>query len=221
MPNWASSKVTITGDMDTVKEIKNRLAKPYQDPHDPERTNEGVFLLWNIVNPTNMKAYTGEEQKAFDEIIKADPELAELNKFEIPAEMSDVMSRVIHEMATSDSWYEWNCRNWGTKWETGEKAEIDYEMPYTNTTFMGESEKILEICYRMDTAWSPPAEALARLAEQYPNIKIDLASIDESDCFAYEAQWLDGILFHEEEPEITHQMGIELRGYCNLRCCNR
>jgi hypothetical protein len=230
MPNWAYSKVTISGDMKEVSRLKEQVSQPYQDPHYPDKTNEGVFLLWNIVKPNNLSAYTGEEKNIFDQIIAGDPELAELNKFEIPDNNSDLMARVQHELATSDGWYEWNCRNWGTKWETGDKAVIEYELPIplTNEDFEIPAEMLLEITYRMETAWSPPVEALAKLAEQYPEVTISLISIDESDCFAMEAQWFRVPVSpyewsqqtYESDLDITHELGMELRGYCNLECCN-
>ena len=224
MPNWASSKVTLIGDYDTVTEIKNRLATPYTTPWagEPNWDNttipaeqvEGVFLLWNIVKPDNLDTYLERDKKAFEQIVKADPDLVEIDKADKtskPFDTKEALVQILQERKTSDDWYNWNVRNWGTKWEITEKASVFYEMP-TDTG--------LEICYRMESAWSPPAEALDHLARQYPDITINLSSIDESDCFAYEAQWLDGNKFYENEPEITHALGMDLRGYCNLECCN-
>lgn len=225
MPNWAYSKVTISGDRNEVLRLKEQVSQPYQDPHYPDETNEGVFLLWNIVKPTNLSAYCGEEQKVFDEIVKADPELAELNELVVPDNNSDLTARVIHELATSDSWYEWNCRNWGTKWDLGNKAQIAREsVEYLTDLDMLNYDKPmpanLHLEYRLESAWAPPVNALSRLAEQYPDVVIDLVSIDESDCFAMSAQWAGGELLREPDEEITHELGMELRGYCNLGCCN-
>jgi len=224
MPNWASSKVTLIGDYDTVMAIKNRLATPYTTPWAgeldwnekpiPAEQVEGVFLLWNIVKPDNLDTYLERDKKAFEQIVKADPDLVEIDKADKtskPFDTQEALVQILQERKTSDDWYNWNVRNWGTKWEITDKASIVYEMP-TDTG--------LEICYRMESAWSPPAEALDHLARQYPDITINLSSIDESDCFAYEAQWLDGDKFYENEPEITHALGMDLRGYCNLECCN-
>jgi hypothetical protein len=237
MPNWASSKVTIVGDYDTVMAIKDRLAKPYTTPWageldwkgnpTPAEQVEGVFLLWNIIKPSNLDRYLERDKKAFDSIVKAEPDLVELDK----ADKSDTFDanqalvQILQERKTSDDWYNWNCRNWGTKWEIGEKASIVYEMPTILAGEMGDTDPdtmpvSLEITYHLESAWSPPVEALDHLASQYPDITINLSSIDESDCFAYEAQWIDGNKFYENEPEITHALGMDLRGYCNLECCN-
>jgi len=238
MPNWASSKVTLIGDYDTVMAIKDRLATPYTTPWAgetnwdnttiPAEQVEGVFLLWNIVKPDNLDTYLERDKKAFEEIVKADPDLVAVDKADrtsTPFDANQALVQILQERKTSDDWYNWNCRNWGTKWEIGEKASIIYEMPTILAGEMGDTDPdtmpvSLEITYHLESAWSPPVEALDHLASQYPEITINLSSIDESDCFAYEAQWLDGNKFYENEPEITHELGMDLRGYCNLECCN-
>jgi len=217
MPNWAYSKVTIVGDHTEVATLKHKLAEPYADPHNPNKLVTGEFLLWNIVKPSNLSAYVGDEGKAFQEIINADPDLADLNKpAELPNDLDtaldSLLPKILYEMATSDSWYEWNCRNWGTKWEVGSRAVCEFEMTTPDDRY--------EITYRMETAWSPPFEALAKLAEQYPSITISLSSIDESDLFAMESEWSGGENIFADDIDITHEVGIELRGYCNLECCN-
>jgi len=236
MPNWASSKVTISGDCNVVTEIKERLAKPYISPHSKDKSEreEGVFLLWNIVSPTNLRAYTGQEQKEFDEIIKANnlvPDTFEETKQALEDKMSafqdslqdgSFFAELQHKLATSDEWYEWNCRNWGTKWDTSGSV-LEYELPtypaVSDTSIDEPMPMNLELGYRMETAWSPPYEALQKLAEQYPQVTISLVSIDENDLWAMSAQWADGQEFCED-LEIDHEIGMELRGYCNLECCN-
>ena len=53
-----------------------------------------------------------------------------------------------------DNWYDWNCANWGTKWE----ADLTSHRP----TNHGEpSEYATVICF--DTAWCPPIAMLANL----------------------------------------------------------
>ena len=225
MPNWASSTVTISGDDKTIQEIKTRLSTPYPSAWNGTKnwngeiinhTVTGDFLCWNIIKPDNLDLYLEKDQKAFDEIVRENNlnELDTRTDEEKQAEnsMETIMGRVIEEMATGMGWYEWNCRNWGTKWETdGDYGKLESELPAL--------EGGTTLVYRIMSAWSPPAEALDHLAKQYPNISIGLVSIDENDCFACEGEWDngDGNVY---DVEITHEMGMELRGYCNLECCN-
>ena len=225
MPNWASSTVTISGDDKTIQEIKTRLSTPYQSAWNGTKdwngrtinhTVTGDFLCWNIIKPDNLDLYLEKEERAFNEIVR-DNKLNELDtrtdeEKQAENSMETIMGRVIEEMATGMGWYEWNCRNWGTKWETeGEGNHLIDELPAI--------EGGTTLVYCLTSAWSPPAEALQSLAQQYPNISIGLVSIDESDCFACEGEWDngEGTVY---DVDITHEMGMEVRGYCNLECCN-
>ncbi len=33
-------------------------------------------------------------------------------------------------------------------------------------------------------------------------------------------EWANGREMVEDDLEITHDLGMDLRGYCNLECCN-
>ena len=72
-------------------------------------------------------------------------------------------------------WYDWNCANWGTKWEAAECiANRDDE----NLIFMS-----------FDTAWSPPIAFYEKLCELGFSVE---AMYYESGC-AYCGTWEDGI----------------------------
>jgi hypothetical protein len=65
------------------------------------------------------------------------------------------------------NWYEWNCNNWGTKWEV---SEDDVSIDRTD------DEKIT---FNFNTAWSPPIEFLRKLCTIYNKIYIECNYIDE------------------------------------------
>ena len=62
-------------------------------------------------------------------------------------------------------WYEWSIANWGTKW-----GAYGYEE---------RSRKPGEFVFKFETAWSPPRPILAKLAEMWPELRIETKSIDE------------------------------------------
>jgi hypothetical protein len=68
----------------------------------------------------------------------------------------------------------------------------------------------------MTSAWSPPDNAIDSLAKQYPNLVFTLKSIDEGYCFAVEIGWADGERAYEMDLPITHEIKVELEGYCHL-----
>lgn len=63
------------------------------------------------------------------------------------------------------SWYDWNIKHWGTKW-----GAYDYEP---------RSREPGAFVFKFETAWSVPTPILAKLAELYPELKIETKSIDE------------------------------------------
>ena len=56
----------------------------------------------------------------------------------------------------ADNWYDWNIKNWGTKWDFEIKEEIEIEENEINLQF--------------DTAWAPPLEGLKNISLIYPKI---------------------------------------------------
>lgn len=59
------------------------------------------------------------------------------------------------------TWYEWCCREWGTKWNACDTQILD-------------SDTI-----RFDTAWSNPAPIIRKLGQMYPNLEIEHWWADE------------------------------------------
>ena len=58
-----------------------------------------------------------------------------------------------------DRWYDWNIKNWGTKWDIdGKYSEIDGDDYSFQVTF--------------ETAWSPPEQIYYALREKYPTVDI-------------------------------------------------
>jgi CheY-like chemotaxis protein len=208
MPNWATSKIVITSTPENLKEIREQLSKPYKYP-DSEEQMAGEFLLWNIVSPTDLYTYTGKDVEAFAEIAKNNPDLTDkrspeekMQAFTEEMASGEWLEKLRESIATGMGWYEWNIRNWGTKWEISEdKCEV-----------LAESET--SITYRVETAWNSPLEALDKLAEQHPLAMITLDGIDESDCWALSALWLDGERKMDGDLEITHDVHMSLLGYC-------
>lgn len=75
-----------------------------------------------------------------------------------------------------DHWYWWNVRNWGTKWDVREVQA---------------SSSAESLGFGFDTAWSPPIEAINKLAEQYPTASIELAYTEEQG-WGGTIEWEDG-----------------------------
>lgn len=59
----------------------------------------------------------------------------------------------------NDAGYDWQCDNWGTKWDIS---------PHD----IKETDK--SISFNTDTAWSPPIEAFEKIADRFPDARIKI-----------------------------------------------
>jgi hypothetical protein len=223
MPNWATSKLVITGDDEQLDELIEQVSTPYEqiqiDWQTKEETTEivqGNFLLWNIIRPTNLDAYyqRGEyankpnksiepvtEQRTPEQILSEVTEALDGLADYISNPPDGLIEQIQDGFRTGMDWYNWNVRNWGTKWEIGSDNAYVQRQPRA-------------VQYELTTAWSPPVEALDNLAKQYPTLALSLVSIDEGDLFAVEVAWNNGNRLYEIDLPITHELNEKLHGYC-------
>ena len=148
MPNWVYNTVQIQGTPTEIEAIKNQLNSPFTmeqtDPlKDEERTvtfSNPVFAFWNIVRPPVEK-------------------MDEYNT-------THGWSKEGQTGDTEYNWYNFNHREWGTKWDVA----VSDDAKYRETELVGQSPVMLT--YRFNTAWSDPREALKALSAQYPKARI-------------------------------------------------
>jgi hypothetical protein len=224
MPNWATNHLSISGDEKLVAELVSQVATPYETEHlDYESkslklvTKTGDFLLWNCIRPIDMDTYYGRSEyeetlakwnepkpstkDVTDNILKAVEKMTtDMTSPEF--DVAESIARMNEDIATKQDWYNWNIRNWGTKWDISDDSA---EVMERRNGF---------VKYYFSTAWSCPAEALDNLAKQYPTLSFTLVSIDESDLWALEMGWGKGDRSYEIELPITHTLKMALHGEC-------
>ncbi len=206
MPNWCYNLLTIDGPADDITSVKSQLNKPFTREHENYNPKTGkmetktynysnpVFAFWNIIAPTNLQAYNQQ-----DDFSKP---LEERLKF------------------IGDNWYDWNVRNWGTKWDVA----VSDDDSYPDTELIVEEEWSDRIAYRFNTAWSPPSEAITTLSKQYPNLIFNLS-------YEEETGWGGEVEFKDGEADILEQYESKCRDcdevntmeYCENDCgeiCN-
>jgi hypothetical protein len=179
MPNWVYNGLTIEGSPDSVKKLMEQMNTPFVRVHDnwdiatqqmqkqQVTYPNPVFAFWNIVKPTNLEAYDGPQPKTED--------FAQAMRFE------------------SDHWYDWNVRNWGTKWDVAVSSVDTHPDTYMEETVNGENHVVY---YNFETAWSRPMSALLNLSNQYPDLLFTL-SYEEETGWGGECELLRGKVISE------------------------
>jgi hypothetical protein len=65
-------------------------------------------------------------------------------------------------------WYDWNIREWGTKWDAG-------DLDFTDHT----EDKAPSLTYSFQTAWSIPEPVFRAMVEQHPTLDFDFECEEE------------------------------------------
>ena len=162
MPNWVYNGLTIEGSPEQVNKLVEQLNKPFKKLADNwnMETQQMEVKLYTYPNPVFAfhNIYNHIQDNVSDEeyIKQPDHKLGEPITFE------------------GNHWYDWNVRNWGTKWDVA----VHDDKEYSDTELVEETENSL--AYRFNTAWSPPVPAIAKLSEQYPTVTFTLSYEEET-----------------------------------------
>jgi hypothetical protein len=84
-----------------------------------------------------------------------------------PSNLPAAESKALINKYGADNWYDWNRKNWGTKWNSYD-GDIDHD---TNT---------IEFC----TAWTLPDPIFAEMAKLYPDLHFHIETLEEGGFFA-------------------------------------
>ena len=180
MPNWVFTTMSVHGEPEQIAEFRDKAKKPYntyypdwQTKEIKESQMEGDLLFWNFVEPENKDAYFGDAHGTKPE----------------GYESWSMEERLAHDMKFSgDGWYDWNVKNWGTKWEA--RGVLEQE---------DEDGKYLR--YQFDTAWSPAEPAFRAMVEQHPNLSFSIRC-EEEQGWGVEFDGTDGELSVTNEWDI-------------------
>jgi hypothetical protein len=163
MPNWVFNSLVVSGDQVSLDAMREQLNKPITKNYPEREYNNAtqkwesvpatqtysnpVFAFWNVIAPTNLESYYGEETEKFG--------------------LDNFMEGFNNAMAKDQSWYWWNNRNWGTKWDVAVSDDDKYPETTLEVTDDG------DLMYRFSTAWSPVENVILRLSEMYPSLEFD------------------------------------------------
>lgn len=167
MPNWVFNTLAIEGSEEQIQKVKAQLNAPYErrfhngreDKTDVETYSNPVIAFWNICRPPEDKL---EEYEGVSGYVDGE------KKGDTPF-----------------NWYNFNNREWGTKWDIG--VSDSNKFPETELY----EESATHLSYRFNTAWSPPLEVIEKLSLQYPELEITL-EYEEEGGWGGEIFWNSG-----------------------------
>ena len=90
------------------------------------------------------------------------PEILEDTTSPTPADIDPVLQQTMIAQTGCDNWYDWQVRNWGTKWD----VDLD------GLEFTDNGDGTAQIQGWFDSAWSPPIEAYETLADDFDSCHI-------------------------------------------------
>jgi len=139
MPNHCTNHLTVSGDAKEIKRFHEAITAGERQDHEQFRILDNLF-------PTPQELR--ETVKGFSANGGQNPENAEkrkvnMEKFGVP------------------DWYEWNCKNYGSKWS-------DYDGVFGQISDN-------EINMVFVSAWSPIGEGIRNVSEQFPTLDFILA----------------------------------------------
>lgn len=206
MPNYVINKVTINGSVETISKIKEQILN-----YDDGQGNTRDFSFQTIIpRPKSLDIESSTMvDKAIEYIRANDDEKALIESAyfldkdyrEKYISLANKAIENIKKYGYKD-WYDWSRNNWGTKWDAFETS-VDFD----DTT----------ICLTFQTAWSTPEPVFFELAEQYPDIAIEVEYASEDICGGYcgTYDYEDGSWVHSDEDlEFACKMwGLDPEGY--------
>lgn len=189
MPNWVFNHVFIEGVPEQIQKVKDQLNKPFIENYSKgqEIYSNPIFSFRNIIAPPEDK---------LDEYFGT-------HGFKDGGEQGN----------TPLNWYNFNNREWGTKWDVAVPDVVKYH----ETELQEESDTSLH--YKFDTAWSPPIPVIKKLSEQYPELTITISYEEESE-WGGEIEYLAGeeISVSEYDTPNSHKDYVDREMEDNCVC---
>ena len=166
MPNYCTNNLTVTGDAKEIKRFHEAITAGELQAHENFRILDNLFPTPKELKDTT-KGYYGEGTEK--QIKQEEMNKANLKKFGAP------------------DWYEWNCKNYGSKWSDLDGVFGQVSDNEINMTFM--------------SAWSPIGEGIRNVSKQFPTLDFILSYDEGGMAFCGGYAFRNGEIFADIEGE--------------------
>ena len=171
MPNYCTNNLTVTGDAKEIKRFHEAITAGELQAHEHFRILDNLFPTPKELKDTT-KGYYGEGTEK--QIKQEEMNKANIKKFGSP------------------DWYEWNCKNYGSKWSEFDGVFGQVSDNEINATFM--------------SAWSPIGEGIRNVSKQFPTLDFVLSYDEGGMAFCGGYAFRNGEIFADIEgvyPSMT------------------
>lgn len=159
MPNHITNILSFKGNEEDINRLKIFIKSDDEQLIDFKKIVPFPKELENTVSP--IQKYITKEEYILQEKRLVKNELTEdEKKWGISRYLTKELSEEYINNFGSDNWYDWNCYNWGTKWNAYDTYDNGDDISF-------------------DTAWSTPYNVILQLSKIFPEINITLQYADE------------------------------------------
>jgi hypothetical protein len=201
MPNYVKNELVIVGSDDRVRTIVACICG--QDGIDFDRIHPMPEELRNVTSPVQIvseKQYLKEAQEREARLILGTSGDNHFDRMNLTAKLQ---AEYIEKFG-ADNWYEWSCKNWGTKWGACSAEQPHFDTEDENTT----------ATLKFDTAWSCPVPIIEKLSNEYPDVLIRIKYADEDfGSNVGEGSIKCGVWIYENCPESGSKEAMEMADY--------
>lgn len=157
MPNWTTNELRVSGKTADIKRFITKV-----------RGNCSVFSLDRILPmPKVLRGISSGHNKIGGLWCNR---WRDLGPSGAPEPISEAEQKSIEKITGGcTTWYDWCCKNWGTKWDT-----VRAEAPHKH---IGKHESW--VIYKFNTAWGAPMPVLIAVSKLFPDVSLELYCEDE------------------------------------------
>ena len=213
MPNWVFNELTIQGPKEQIDFIKDKLNAPYNKNFENWDTTTQSMGFKNYTFSNPVFAF----HNIYNHIEDGVPDNVYLQQSDFTLPMAEQLQ------FKGGNWYDWNVRNWGTKWDVA----VGNDDKYPDTELLeheseGEDQWLV---YKFNTAWSPPAPAMEKLSALVPNCVVTL-SFEEEQGWGGEYEFVNGEMTAEHGYEskcrdCDAEDTLEYCDNCDINVCSQ
>ena len=149
MPNWCYNSLLVKGETKKINEFKRKAKGKNTDLS----LNNFVPMPKELENTSSPARIVSE--KEYKKIMKENEKIKNNKDFFRNNAITEETSKKLIKKYGTNNWWDWKIQNWGTKWDVNAKLEKNTKN---------------ELVYSFDSAWSPPTDALEKIAQLYPEL---------------------------------------------------